>query len=87
MKSLDNINKLLEWYVVGRPKSRIRKYLGHEIYLISNFGSMEIFALKNNEIYFKKTIYNSWKKAFIYYYNDIELLIKGAKNEKKNFIK
>ena len=75
MKSLKQIDKMLEGYLVGRPVSRSRKYRGYEIILRSEYSAMTVYTYNGKTVKFKQVFYSSWKDAFVYYYNTIILLM------------
>ena len=76
---------MLEGYVVGRPASRNRGFKGYNLLLFSEYGAMTVYAhSENSGQLFKKVFYNSWLKAFNYYYNTLELEInKVVQNDKQ----
>lgn len=77
MKSENQIKKMLEGYIVGRPKSRNRKFKGVDLYLQSDYGAMTVYVVdKNHNILHHKKFYSSWFDAFVYYYNTLEELLK-----------
>lgn len=78
MKSKKAIKKMLEGYIVGRPKSRNRKINNINVFFKSEYGAITVYAydMKDTKVLFKKLFYSSWFDAMDYYYNIIETKIK-----------
>lgn len=77
MKTVKQIEKMLEGYIVGRPVSRTRNINGYTVFLKSEHGVMTIYAYNQDTEHRvePKVIYNNWFKAFDYYYNEIEKIL------------
>lgn len=76
VKSENQIKKMLNGYLVGRPSSKSRKFKDHTLFLQSDYGVITVYAIdKYCNILHEKKFYRSWFDAFIYYYNTLEKLI------------